>query len=224
MPRRPSPTRSARVGAGKTKVDWNDSADSVRKALETGPELQTFYCATGDHLVDEVIWLEQLALGCKNCMIKLRDTLTKDRDINMRFWRGNPDGTLTQISVDPQKPLMTNKTEAVAPTKGEPEWICTVCSRSCESKQGYFNTAFGFVCKECAPTHKRRVLSDDPMTRYLAEMAARPDRSPVREWTVPSRKNLPTSPAPRSTFYVKDEKIVVTWIDGTWVRVAIPKR
>lgn len=143
-------------------VDWTDSAEKLMELADPTPAPQ-FYCATGDHLVDEVIWLEQIALGCKPCMLKLRETLTKDRDITMRLWKGNPDGTLTQIPADPEKKPLPTKTSVTTPARQatrrrgpvdyireHQDWTCNRCGKGFDSAaDGFYNTAEGFVCKKC---------------------------------------------------------------------------
>ena len=144
-------------------VDWTDSAEKLIEQIEEEQTPKSFYCATGDHIVDEVIWLEQIALGCRPCMIKLRETLTKDRDITMRLWRGNPDGTLTQIPADPEKKPLPTKTSVTTPAKTaarrrgpkdyireHQDWTCKRCGKGFDTaEEGFYNTAEGFVCKKC---------------------------------------------------------------------------
>ncbi|ASZ74719.1 hypothetical protein KHO57_gp185 [Mycobacterium phage Phabba] len=144
-------------------VDWTDSAEKLIEQIEEEQTPKSFYCATGDHIVDEVIWLEQIALGCRPCMIKLRETLTKDRDITMRLWKGNPDGTLTQIPADPEKKPLPTKTSVTTPARQaakrrgpkdyireHQDWTCNRCGKGFDTAEdGFYNTAEGFVCKKC---------------------------------------------------------------------------
>ncbi|ACH62142.1 hypothetical protein MYRNA_141 [Mycobacterium phage Myrna] len=165
-------------------VDWTDSAERLLEQLEEeNTPKPTFFCATGDHIVDEVIWLEQIALGCKPCMLKLRDTLTKDRDITMRLWKGNPDGTLTQIPADPEKKPLPTKTSATTPAKTaarrrgpkeyireHQDWTCTQCGRGFDTAQdGFYNTMTGFVCKRCAGTAIKGGKPVGGLTAHKAE-------------------------------------------------------
>jgi hypothetical protein len=129
-----------------------------------------YYCIRGDHNVESVVWLEQLEMGCKPCMLKLRETLTKDRDVHMRLWRMTDDGLMVQVQPDgPDLPkeaaVPTTTAQKITTFRGDTlvsfpptayqevsHWECTVCHRKSEDgTNGSYNTVAGWRCAACHP-------------------------------------------------------------------------
>jgi hypothetical protein len=99
--RTPDAARSAAVEAGKSKYTEVEKAQLMATASITAsmdavklPNDPTgnFYCQIGDHLVDGVVWAEQIACGCVGCMIRMADQIEKDSGWRPRLWKVTPDG------------------------------------------------------------------------------------------------------------------------------------
>lgn len=171
--RRPIPTRSARTEAGKLKVDWNKHADRITAIVEDAPK-NTYYCTAGDHLVDDVVWLEQVALGCKPCMLELRKKLTDGMGYSMRLWKSTADGTLALVNEEEPKSYVVPSTSNVPVEDGNSlDWVCAVCNDRFKGNEGTYNTEAGWRCKKCHPTRKLGQSSQTPLQRELARQEAR---------------------------------------------------
>jgi hypothetical protein len=148
MPSMPDPERSARIEAGKT-------------VTQRAPDVKgTFYCQAGDHIVDHIVWLETITLGCRPCMEKLGKEISRT-DWMPRLWSVTPAGTKRAKDIPHPR--------AEQYIREHQHWACVRCGRSRDTMDGVYNTASGFICMRCVgPTHK---LGQDKET--LLQRAAR---------------------------------------------------
>lgn len=134
----------------------------------------TFYCQAGDHIVNSVVWLETITLGCRPCMEKLgRDISTKEW--MPRLWSVGPGGTRRAADIPKPKPIIVQPAkESNSPFAKDPffrsrannlskanpkkyisehqDWTCARCARSYDdTTQGFYNSVEGFVCNLCQP-------------------------------------------------------------------------
>lgn len=113
----------------------------------------TFYCQAGDHLVDSVVWLEQITLGCQPCMVKMREKIGSG--LNMRLWKVDPQGYRRVIEDKPASPPRSLVAQARKTPKKAAPWRCNECRNFFDDLgEGYYNTGGGYTCKSCAGTQK----------------------------------------------------------------------
>lgn len=165
------------------------------------PEVKgKFYCQAGDHIVDSVVWLETITLGCRPCMEKLGLHIATDK-WTPRLWVVTSDGIKRATDI-PRPDLVPKKTtpqehqklkEALAahvsrsPFRGSPreyvkehqDWTCMVCHRSDDTVSGYYNTERGYTCKRCTPT---RPVSAALKGNYDQSYIEQRTRNPVEEF------------------------------------------
>lgn len=147
--RAPNAARSAQVEAGKP----------VPRAQDVKG---TFYCQAGDHIVDHIVWLETITLGCRPCMEKLGKEISRE-DWTPRLWAVTPEGTKRAKDI-PKSPPVKDFTRYQAPVKQarvspftcaeqymleHQDWSCTRCGASSDKMDGVYNTASGFLCNKC---------------------------------------------------------------------------
>lgn len=147
----------------------------------TAPDAKgTFYCQAGDHIVDHVVWLETITLGCRPCMEKLGLSIATE-DWTPRLWTVGPDGIKRAEPIrKPKKPAPKKATpppasrnpfsETSRRRRGSPrqyvaehqDWTCSECHNTDDKMDGYYNTERGYVCKRC--TGNGTKLGQDKLT------------------------------------------------------------
>lgn len=107
----------------------------------------TFYCQAGDHIVDHIVWLETITLGCRPCMEKMGRAIGTDEWLP-RLWAVGEKGAVRARPIPPVA-------KASVPLKSNTVWQCTTCKDTFpDSGQGFWNTKSGFICNRCQPTRK----------------------------------------------------------------------
>lgn len=142
------------------------------KVQQPAPDARgTFYCQTGDHIVDSAVWLESITLGCRPCMEKLGLAIATE-DWLPRLWSVGPEGTRLAKPIERPKPKKqwyespdlaratperSRNPFATSDYRGKPvkrvterqEWECARCHSLDDRMDGFYNTVEGYVCKKC---------------------------------------------------------------------------
>jgi hypothetical protein len=142
----------------------------------------TFYCQAGDHIVDSVVWLETITLGCRPCMENLGRHIATDI-WTPRLWSVGPEGIrraadIPRPDLTPEKPTerpTETPRKSKSPLRGSPreyvkehqDWTCSVCHRSDDTMSGYYNTATGYTCKRCTPTMLNKEQREQNYQTYI---------------------------------------------------------
>jgi len=195
-PEKSPPTKEATVAR-----DFDQTAQMIYQAGKPAPDTTgTFYCQVGNHIVDHVVWLETITLGCRPCMEKLGKSIATDK-WTPRLWAVGPDGIrraadIPRPDLTPPKPKsfgdpLSDSLNASfsldyvheSPRRGSPrsyvkdhqDWTCSVCHRSDDTMTGYYNSIMGYTCKRCTPTidHVDRVAGKRDQVRFEHERRMR---------------------------------------------------
>ena len=157
----------------------------------------TFYCQTGDHIVDHAVWLESITMGCRPCLEKLGLAISTE-DWLPRLWAVGPEGTKLAKPIkrpEPKRQWFENPTPpkggaGVSPATKVPfgltrprtakayvaqhqDWTCRQCHRSYDTMDGFYNNSLGFICKKCNGTVK---MDSSQSTTAQREARAAADR------------------------------------------------
>lgn len=190
----------------------------------------TYYCQVGDHLVDEVVWLEQITLGCKPCMIKMRDSIFKDCSYKPRLWSVTPTG-IARVDETPPPQLPPSP---FRPARSTPktyifkhqDWTCTQCGRSFDNAEaGFLNTVLGFVCKTCNHTRKMDGPKRTTVQRQADQLReneerARQAQSSLERINTPAvsvEKHTGTQTKVRKATLFPGQTIIVTGTSATFI-------
>lgn len=168
----PPPTEDAEVA----RTPDQDRSEAAARGV--------FYCQAGDHIVDSVVWLETITLGCRPCMEKLGLAISTETWMP-RLWVVGSDGIKRAEDIPRPKPKAstpktTSRGTALSYVRKHQDWTCAECYHSFDNAhQGFYNTARGFICKNCSGTVQ---MDQSKMTRnqLLAKAAEERQRRIVR--------------------------------------------